>query len=142
MIAMRILQAMNSLKVKIEIDPDIKDCEVTIRCAEVDSSVLGIQKLITEAGSMRGQISFFKDDAEFFFPVNNVLFFETDGGHIWAHTANDEFEVGYKLYELEELLLLDAFACLLLLDEVLLLFTFFVFFTSSAAILSRESFFS
>ena len=95
---------MNSLKVKIEIDPDIKDCEVTIRCAEVDSSVLGIQKLITEAGSMRGQISFFKDDAEFFFPVNNVLFFETDGGNIWAHTANDEFEVGYKLYELEELL--------------------------------------
>lgn len=95
---------MNSLKVKIEIDPDVKDCEVTIKCAEVDSAVLGIQKLLSEAGTMRGQISFFKEDAEYFFPVNNILFFETDGGEIWAHTAKDEFEVKYKLYELEELL--------------------------------------
>ncbi len=95
---------MNSLKVKIEIDPDMQDCEVTIKCAEVDSAVLGIQKLLTEAGNIRGQISFFKEESEYFFPVNNVLFFETDGGTIWAHTANDEFEVKYKLYELEEML--------------------------------------
>ena len=31
-----------------------------------------------------------------------VLFFETEGGIIRAHTADDEFDVKFKLYELEE----------------------------------------
>ena len=94
--------SMNNFKVKIEIDESISECEVTIKCAEVDSTVVGIQKLLTEATSQAGGISFFKGDAEYFFPISKVLFFETDDGVIRAHTANEEFEVKYKLYELEE----------------------------------------
>lgn len=93
---------MNNLKVKIEIDPGAKDCEVTIRCSEVDAKVLAIQKALSEAGNSDRQISFFKDDAEFFVPLDDILFFETDSGLIRAHTADDEFEARYKLYELEE----------------------------------------
>ena len=93
---------MNNLKVKIEIDPESTGYEVTIKCAEVDSTVLGIQKLLSETNSTVGQISFFKEDSEYFLPLNKILFFETDGGVIRAHTANDEFEAKYKLYELEE----------------------------------------
>ena len=93
---------MNNLKVKIEIDPEVTGCEVTIKCAEVDSTVVGIQKLLSDTNSQIGQISFFKEDSEYFLPLNKILFFETDGGVIRAHTANDEFEAKYKLYELEE----------------------------------------
>ena len=93
---------MNNIKVKIEIDPDIEGCEVTIKCAEVDSKVVELQKLLSESNAPIGQISFFKDEAEYFLPINSVLFFETDGGIIRAHTASDEFEAKYKLYELEE----------------------------------------
>ncbi len=95
-------KSMNSIKVKIEIEPDINECEVTIKCAEVDSKVMELQKLLTECSVRETQISFYKDEAEYFFPAANVLFFETDGGSIRAHTAKDEFEVKYKLYELEE----------------------------------------
>ncbi|MBO4807584.1 MAG: LytTR family transcriptional regulator [Lachnospiraceae bacterium] len=90
------------MKVKIEIDPEVTGCEVTIKCAEVDSTVVGIQKLLSDTNSQIGQISFFKEDSEYFLPLNKILFFETDGGVIRAHTANDEFEAKYKLYELEE----------------------------------------
>ncbi|MBP5298368.1 MAG: LytTR family transcriptional regulator [Lachnospiraceae bacterium] len=93
---------MNNLRVKIEIDPEVSGYEVTIKCAEVDSTVAGIQKLLSDSNSSVGQISFFKDDAEYFLPLSKILFFETDGGVIRAHTANDEFEAKYKLYELEE----------------------------------------
>lgn len=34
----------------------------------------------------------------------DILFFETDGGMIYAHTVDDVFQTKYKLYELEELL--------------------------------------
>ena len=69
---------------------------------EADESVIKLQKLISAANEAKEQISFFKNDTEFFLPLENVLFFETDGGCIRAHTADDEFDVKYKLYELEE----------------------------------------
>ncbi|MCR4617794.1 MAG: LytTR family transcriptional regulator [Lachnospiraceae bacterium] len=92
------------MKIKIEIEPSIDECEVTIKCPEVNQSVLELQKLLSNTGKLGLQISFFKGDAEYFFPVSNVLFFETSDGCIRAHTVKDEFEVHYKLYELEEML--------------------------------------
>ena len=93
---------MNSFKVKIEIDPTAAECEVTIRCPEVDEEVMKIQKLLSESSSGLSQIGLFKEDSEYFIPLDDILFFETEGGHIRAHTADDEFEVKYRLYELEE----------------------------------------
>ena len=93
---------MNKLNVKIEIDPSVKEPEVTIRCGGIDEEVIRLQKLLMESSSELTQISFFKEDAEFFLPLDRILFFETDGGLIRAHTADEEFETKYKLYELEE----------------------------------------
>ena len=93
---------MNKMKVKIEIDPEIKDTEITIRCSEITPEVAGIQKLLSEAQTHESQISFFKDDAEYFLSLSDILFFETGSGVIRAHTADDDFEAKYKLYELEE----------------------------------------
>ena len=96
--------AMNNLKVTIEIDPGATECEVTIKCPGVNEEVVRIQKLLSGNPAGEPQISFFKEDSEFFLPLDTVLFFETDGGQIRAHTADDEFETRYKLYELEEML--------------------------------------
>ena len=93
---------MNNFKVKIEIDEQLNDCEVVIRCREADEEVLKLQRIISAAKESKEQISFFKDETEFFLPLDTVLFFETDGGCIRAHTADDEFDVKYKLYELED----------------------------------------
>jgi len=93
---------MNKLKVKIEIDPEAEECEVTIKCSGVNEEVARIQKLLTDSFPGTPQISLFKEDSEFFIPLESVLFFETDGGSMRAHTADDEFEVKYRLYELEE----------------------------------------
>lgn len=49
-------------------------------------------------------ITFYKDNQEFYFPLEDVLFFETEGEHIHAHTANDAYRIKFRLYELEELL--------------------------------------
>ena len=90
------------MKVKIEIDPEAEGYEVTIKCSGVDETVAGIQKALSEYSGSGTQISFYKDDAEFFLQLEDILFFETDGGLIRAHTADEEFEAKYKLYELEE----------------------------------------
>ena len=68
----------------------------------MDEDVLKLQTLLSSAAGQKEQIVFYKDDTEFFLPLDNILFFETDGGGIRAHTADDEFDVKYKLYELED----------------------------------------
>ena len=45
---------------------------------------------------------FFKDGREYYLPVNEILFFETNNNGIDAHTIDDIYKVKYKLYELEE----------------------------------------
>ncbi len=93
---------MNNLKIKIEIDEGLKTPEIIIRCPEVSPEVVKIQKMLSESAQGTSQIVFHKEDSEYFLPLDNILFFETDGGRIRAHTAEDEFEAKYKLYELEE----------------------------------------
>ena len=97
-------ETMNNIKVKIEIEPNMEDYEVTIRCAEIDEGVAKIRKLLAESFTAGCQINFVKGDKEFFLPMTDILFFETDGGLIWAHTPTEAFEVKNKLYELESML--------------------------------------
>ncbi|MDL2325417.1 LytTR family transcriptional regulator, partial [Ruminococcaceae bacterium OttesenSCG-928-A16] len=47
---------------------------------------------------------FYKQNQEFYFPLEEVLFFETEGEQVYAHTVGDAYRIKYRLYELEELL--------------------------------------
>lgn len=95
---------MSDWKVKIEIDPAADDKEIIIRCAQINEEVVRMQKLLSGSSPELSQISFYKEDVEYFLPLADILFFETDGGQIRAHTATEAFETKYKLYELEEML--------------------------------------
>lgn len=92
------------MKVKIEIDSSLQESEVVIRCSRLDESVLNLQNLITEKERGVRCLALHKGETEYYVLVSEILFFETEGGLIYAHTAKEIFEAGYKLYELEEML--------------------------------------
>lgn len=46
----------------------------------------------------------YKDNVDFYIPLDSILFFETSINCISAHTADRVYETTYRLYELEELL--------------------------------------
>lgn len=92
------------MKISIEIDDSVDECEVIIKSKEVNSEVAGIQKALSNLASTKGEIVFVKEDTEYYFGVDKILFFETEANRVMAHTANDCYEVKRKLYELEELL--------------------------------------
>lgn len=91
------------MKIRIEIVDGLPEEEVVIRCAAVDEKVQQLQKRLQEQPA-EGQIVFYKDNQEFFFPLTDVLFFETEGEAVHAHTATDAYRIKYRLYELEEML--------------------------------------
>lgn len=95
------------MRIRIEIDETIKDEEVIIRCKELNNEIHEIQNTISAILSKKEQIVFYKDETEYYLPLASILFFETEGDHIFAHTVDDMYQIRYRLYELEEILPLE-----------------------------------
>lgn len=92
------------MKVKIEIDEELTEEEVVIRCSRLNDSVVSLQNYISKQGNGKRCLSLRREETVFFVPMEEICFFETDGRELRAHTAEKMFSCDYKLYELEELL--------------------------------------
>ncbi len=92
------------MKIKIEIDEELNEEEVVIRTPALNQKVQYIQEILSEMCKQKQRIVFYKGDVEYFLPIQRILFFETSGKDIQAHTVDDIYKIKYKLYELEEIL--------------------------------------
>lgn len=90
------------MKVHIELVDDIEEELVIIKCKTIDKRIQKLQQYITNQTSLNKKIIFHKGNDEFYFPLENVLFFETDGDDVYAHTSDDAYKVKHRLYELEK----------------------------------------
>ena len=92
------------MKIKIEVDESTKEDEIILRCKNFDTRFIEIQKALEDILNKKSKIIFYKDEVEYYFSLENILFFETEKNIINAHTKDDIYTVKYKLYELEEIL--------------------------------------
>lgn len=92
------------MKVKIEVDTELLEEEVIIRCNSLNDSIVNLQRHILEQGKDGQCILLYRGETEYYIPVRDIYFFETEGKEIQAHTADKIFTALFKLYELEELL--------------------------------------
>lgn len=92
------------MKVKIEIDEGIREEEIVIRCSHLREEIIDLQNYISKKNSGKQYLSLHAGETDYYIPVHDIYFFETEGREIRAHTANKLFVCPYKLYELEDLL--------------------------------------
>ncbi len=92
------------MKIRIELDENLQEEEVIIRCRSLSEQVQQLQRAISDTTSSVGKMEFTKGDRQYYLPLEEILFFETEGGSVAAHTAQDVFQTRLKLYELEEIL--------------------------------------
>lgn len=92
------------MKIKIEIDDGLAEEEIVIRCKSLSEDVVSIQKRIMDAVNSRMQLEVTKGEKEYYIIIDEILFFETDSSGVVVHTANQIYEIKYRLYELEDLL--------------------------------------
>ena len=90
------------MKLRIEVTDGSSEDEIIIRCGRVDDTVQKLQSYIQSISAPK--LTFYKGTQEYYLPLEEILFFETEGEHIYAHTKNDAFRVKYRLYELEGIL--------------------------------------
>ena len=91
------------LKIRIEMSEGVQE-EVVIRCREITPEIIRLQQLLSGNSDRSNQFLVYKGDTEYYLNVNDIIFFETEGNAVMAHTKNDMYETRRKLYELEELL--------------------------------------
>ena len=93
------------MKLRIEFVGDDAECEeVVIRCRELTPLISELQKLIAEKTADLPDVAFYRDGVEYFFPISDVLFFETDSDTVYAHTVSEAYKTEFKLYELQKIL--------------------------------------
>lgn len=92
------------MRVKIEIIDGLTETEVLIRCGQLDESIVMLQNYIMDQGNGKRCLPLSRGDTDYYVPMEQIYFFETEGKEIYAHTADQLFQCPYKLYELEELL--------------------------------------
>ena len=85
-------------------DDKVKEDEVIIRCSELNENVTNIQAMLKEMLSHSKRVTFYRGETEYYLSLEEILFFETEESGICAHTADNIYNVKYKLYELEEVL--------------------------------------
>ena len=92
------------MKIKIEIDESLSEDEGLIRCRGLTEQVTEIQKAVSEVVNTSQRFVFYRGNTEYYLALDEILFFETDGDGINAHTRDNIYQTKYKLYELEDLL--------------------------------------
>lgn len=92
------------MKVKIEIDEQLPEEEIVIRCKSLNEDIISIQKRVMDAVHSGMQLEVSKGDKEYYIAVEEIYFVETDSSNVIVHTAKEIYEIKMRLYELEELL--------------------------------------
>ena len=92
------------MKVKIEIEEGLPEDEVIIRCARLNDDIISLQNHISRLSNGKRHLALRGGETDYYIPIGEIYFFETEGREIRAHTADKLFICPYKLYELEELL--------------------------------------
>lgn len=92
------------MKIKIDVEHDISEDEIIIRCRGITNEILHLQNLILENIRQPQYLILRKQETEYFIRMEDILFFETDNSIIYAHTKDSLYQTIYKLYELEQFL--------------------------------------
>ena len=63
--------------------------------------MVNLQQTLSQEMNRGKQFVLYKGEMEFYLDIDEILFFETDGNQVMAHTCDDANETRKKLYELE-----------------------------------------
>lgn len=92
------------MKIRVEIDRNVTEDEVVIRCRGFTEEVAAVQKAVSDVVNTAQRFPLYKGNTEYYLKLDDILFFETDENGISAHTGNEVYRTRYKLYELEDIL--------------------------------------
>ena len=87
------------MKIAINIDPSLKDTEITVNCAALTPET---ESIIAALRIMDSQMSVTKGDESFILDIAKIVYIEAVDRKTFVYTENECYETRMKLYETEE----------------------------------------
>lgn len=78
--------------------------EIIIKCKSRSDKILLLEAAIGNVLKGQDKLSLYIAGTEYFVSKSDVLFFETEGGKVFAHTVQGMYSAPYKLFELEDIM--------------------------------------
>ena len=91
------------MRVRIEMIEEGPD-EAVIRCRKITPEIEELIRRLGKEDRDGPGPSFFKGEEQYYPTLSEVLFFETEGERVYAHTCKDSFETKQRLGELTGIL--------------------------------------
>ena len=92
------------MRVRIELVGEKEPVEAVIYCRSVTPEVEDLVRQLGLGQKPGPMPTFFKGEEQYFLALSEILFFETDGEAVFAHTDKESYETRQRLYELEAIL--------------------------------------
>lgn len=89
------------MKVRVEL---AETDEIVIRCREMNVETYALQSAVENAVCAGLGITLLSGSTEHFVRRDEILYFESSGGKVYAHTVDKTLVAPHKLFELEALL--------------------------------------
>lgn len=92
------------MRVRIEMVGENDAVEAVIYCRKITPEVEELAGRLNQGNRTGPLPTFYKGEEQYFLTLSEILFFETEGEGVFAHTAADSYETRQRLYELEAIL--------------------------------------
>ena len=92
------------MRVRIELVGENEPEETVVYCRKITSEVEELSRRLNQAHKAVPLPTFCKGEEQYYFTLSEILFFETEGEKVYAHTEKDSYETKQRLYELEAIL--------------------------------------
>ena len=89
------------MKLRVEISPEAEEEAVIIRCRARSEEICQLERILEELIRAGSDMVLSLGDTEYYVPIGELLFFETCGGKVTAHTADRMYYTACRLFELE-----------------------------------------
>lgn len=94
---------------KIILEPtQLQETEVIIRGNAASEEVISLLQLLNRRGSRK--LILYKEEEQYILDADDIVFIEVCDTKVFAYTKQEVYEAKQKLYELKELLAVQAFA--------------------------------
>ncbi len=91
------------MNVRVEMTANGEE-EIVIRCAEKSEKTAYLETMIRSLVNGGKELVLYIGNTEYFLPKEDVLFFETYDGKVYAHTSDRMYRTDCKLFEVETMM--------------------------------------
>lgn len=95
---------MGRMKLRVELIDENDEQEIIVRCHARDAKIQLLERVAETLLEADAEMVLTLGDTEYYIPKRDILFFETAGSKIVAHTADKMYYTTHRLLELESMM--------------------------------------